>query len=193
MKKLLLIQAHPDPESYCQALGESYLTGIGQNAEIRTINIRDLEFNPNLKYGYRKRTELEPDLLAAWEKIKWADHITIIHPLWWGGLPAMAKGFFDRLFLPGFAYQKEENSMIRWQKLLKGRTGRIIVTMDQPAWYYYMYYWAPGVRALKKLTFEYTGIRPVKVNSIGPIRLSKDSFRSKWLTKVLQMGKHDCK
>ncbi|KPM48495.1 NAD(P)H-dependent oxidoreductase [Jiulongibacter sediminis] len=191
MKKLLLIQAHPDPESYCQALGEFYMDGIGQNAEVQTIIIRDLEFSPNLKYGYRKRTELEPDLLDAWEKIKWADHITIIHPLWWGGLPAMAKGFFDRLFLPGFAFQKKENTIISWEKLLKGKTGRVIATMDQPAWYYWLYYWAPGIRAVKKLTFEFTGIEPVKVTSIGPIRLSKDSFRSKWLTKVNQLGKRD--
>ncbi|MGR3811363.1 NAD(P)H-dependent oxidoreductase [Jiulongibacter sp. NS-SX5] len=191
MKKVLVIQAHPDPESYCQALGESYVRGIKTHSEVKVLYIRNLDFNPNLKFGYRKRTDLEPDLLKAWEDVKWADHITIIHPLWWGGLPAMAKGFFDRLFLPGFAFQKHEKTNIKWQKLLRGKTGRIIVTMDQPPLYYLLYYWSPSIRAVKKLTFEFTGVKPVKVTAIGPIRLSKDSFRAKWLKKVENLGKRD--
>ena len=43
--------------------------------------IADLKFNTNLQFGYQKRTELEPDLLKAWEKIKWTDHLVWVHPV----------------------------------------------------------------------------------------------------------------
>lgn len=189
MKKLLLIQGHPDNESYCFALGNAYKKGaLSVGAEVQEIVIRDLQFSPNLAMGYRKRTELEPDLLVAWEKIRWAEHIVFIYPLWWGGLPAIAKGFFDRLFLPGMAFQKREGS-IWWDKLLTNKTAHIITTMDQPTWYYWLYYWAPSHRAVKKLTFEFVGIKPVRITSIGPIRLSKESFREKWLQKIEKLGK----
>ncbi len=192
MKKILVIQAHPDPESYCAALAEAYMKGAQKaGAQVNSLILQNLDFDPNLRYGYRKRMELEPDLLDAWDQIMEADHLVIVHPVWWGGLPAKAKGFFDRLFLPGMAYSKHENSLIKWDKLLAGKTGRIVVTMDQPSWYYYLYYWAPSILAVKKLTFEFTGVKPVYTTAIGPIRLSKAGFREKWLLKIQQTGEKD--
>jgi NAD(P)H dehydrogenase (quinone) len=120
-KKILIINGHPYKESLNFALAEAYKKGAAESgAEIKEINIADLQFNPNLQYGYRKRTELEPDLLESWEKIKWAEHLVFVFPIWWGGMPAMLKGFFDRLFLPGFAFQYRENS-VWWDKLLDGK------------------------------------------------------------------------
>ena len=105
-KRILIINGHPNNDSFNFALAGSYKKGaLRAGAEVQEIVIRDLTFNPNLKSGYQKRTELEPDLLAAWDKIKWADHLVWVHPVWWGGLPAVTKGFIDRVFLPGFAFQ----------------------------------------------------------------------------------------
>ena len=110
--KILIINGHPDQESFNFALSKAYISGAkSNNAEVQVINIRELDFNPNLQYGYRKRTELEPDLLDAQEKIKWADHLVWIYPVWWGSLPAIMKGFIDRTFLPGFAFAKREGSV----------------------------------------------------------------------------------
>ena len=79
---ILLIQGHPDKESYNSALAEAYKKGaISSGAEVREIVIAELTFNPNLEFGYRKRTELEPDLLKAQESIKWANHIVWIYPV----------------------------------------------------------------------------------------------------------------
>jgi NAD(P)H dehydrogenase (quinone) len=188
MKKTLIIQGHPDIESYCRALGNAYKVGaIDSGAEVQEIIVSDLNFKPSLEFGYRKRTELEPDLLAAQEKIKWADHLVIIYPLWWGGMPALLKGFFDRVFLPGFAFQKRENS-VWWDKYLTGKSARIITTMDQPAWYHWLVYGEPAHKAMKKMILEFCGIKPVKITSIGPIRFSKDVFRKKYLEKVKFLG-----
>ena len=82
MRKILIINGHPDKESYCASLVQAYKNGaIKAGAEIKEITIADLRFNPNLQFGYRKRTELEPDLLDAWEKIKWADHLVWVYPV----------------------------------------------------------------------------------------------------------------
>ncbi|WCL80985.1 NAD(P)H-dependent oxidoreductase [Saprospira sp. CCB-QB6] len=188
-KKIVIIVGHPDKESYNFSLAAAYKAGAEQSgAEVREINIRDLDFNPNLEYGYRKRTELEPDLLQSQETLKWADHIVWVYPVWWGSVPAIMKGFLDRVLLPGFAFKKRDDSLW-WDKFFTGKTSRIISTMDQPNWYYKWIYKAPSHNAMKKLTMNFIGVKSVKITSIGPVRMSKDAFRANWLKKVEELGR----
>ncbi|WP_282079506.1 NAD(P)H-dependent oxidoreductase [Aquimarina algiphila] len=187
-KRIVLIIGHPDKESYNNALAEAYKKGVQTSGtEIQEIIIRDLEFNPNLQFGYRKRTELEPDLLNAQKKLKWADHLVWIYPVWWGSVPAIMKGFLDRVLLPGFAFNKRKNSLW-WDKSFTGKTARIICTLDQPSWYYKWFYRSPSHNAMKKLTMNFIGVKKVRITTIGPIRLSKEKFRVKWLKKVEKLG-----
>ncbi len=188
MKKILIINGHPDKESFSFGLSEAYKKGAEKsNAEIKEINIRELTFNPNLQFGYRKRTELEPDLLDAQDKIKWADHIVWVYPVWWSSVPAIMKGFLDRILLPGFAFKKRENSLLS-DKCLTGKSARIICTMDQPTWFYKLVYRSPSHNAMKKGTLHYIGIKKVRIAAIGPIRLSTEEFKAKWLNKVEKLG-----
>ncbi|AZA60673.1 NAD(P)H-dependent oxidoreductase [Chryseobacterium indoltheticum] len=189
MKKIALINGHPNHESFNFALAEAYKKGVEDSgAEIKEIIIRDLDFNPNLQFGYQKRMDLEPDLLKAWEIIQLADHLVWVHPVWWGGLPAITKGFIDRLFLPGLAFKYRENS-VWWDKFLKGKTAHIITTIDQPGWYYRMFYGRPSINQLKKSTLEFCGVKPVKVTYIGIIKNSKEEQRQKWIEKVYSLGR----
>ncbi|QYJ67413.1 NAD(P)H-dependent oxidoreductase [Flavobacterium litorale] len=188
MKKIVIINGHPKPNSFNTALAEAYKQGaIAGGAIIREINIGQLQFNPNLSDGYSEITELEPDLIAAWEKIKWANHLVWVHPVWWGGLPAITKGFIDRLFLPGMAFKYRENSVF-WDKLLKGKTARIITTMDQPGWYYWLVFGRPSINQLKKTVLQFCGVKPVKVTAIGIIKTSSVAQREKWLQRVRMLG-----
>lgn len=188
MKKIVVINGHPNRESFNFGLAKAYKEGALQSgAEIREITISELKFDSNLQFGYQKRMELEPDLLKAWETIQWADHLVWIHPVWWGGLPARTKGFIDRLFLPGIAFKYRENSMW-WDKLLKGKTGHIITTLDQPGWYYRLLYGRPSVNQLKKSTLEFCGVKPVKVTYVGIIKTSDEKLRTQWLTKIKVLG-----
>lgn len=188
MKKIAIINGHPNKESFNSGVAEAYKNGaIEAGAEIKEIRIADLNFNPNLQFGYQKRMNLEPDLLNAWETIQWADHLVWIHPVWWGGLPALMKGFIDRLFLPGLAYKYRENSLW-WDKLLKGKTAHIITTIDQPGWYYRFVYGRPSVNQLKKSILEFCGIKPVKVTYLGIVRTSTEEQRKIWLKKVRVLG-----
>lgn len=161
---------------------------MSSGAEVEEIVVAALDFNPNLRYGYRKRTNLEPDLLEAQRLIQWSEHIVLVHPVWWGSVPALLKGFLDRTFLPGFAFKKHEGSLTRWDKLLKGRSAHIIATADQPAWFYRLRYNRPSHHMLKGLLFEFCGVRPVKSTFLGPLRLSSDAFRERGLEKVYALG-----
>ncbi|MDP9955030.1 putative NADPH-quinone reductase [Epilithonimonas hungarica] len=188
MKKILIINGHPNKASFNFGIAEAYKKGaVESGAEVKEIIIAELNFNPNLQFGYQKIMELEPDLTEAWEKIIWADHLVWVHPVWWGGLPAITKGFVDRLFLPGRAFKYRENS-VWWDKLLKGRTAHIITTLDQPGLYYRLMFGRPSVNQLKRSVLQFCGIKPVKVTYIGIIKTSNDHQRKVWLEKVRSAG-----
>ena len=188
MKKILIINGHPNSESYNDALAEAYKRGaLAKGYEVVQINVRELKFDLNLNNGYSKSEELESDVILAQKKIKWADHIVIIHPLWWGSIPALLKGFFDRVLLPDFAFKYKTNSPM-WDKLLQGRSGRVIYTLDYPLWYYRFVLKAPSEKQIKKMTLEFCGIKPVVITAIGPIRKSTDEFRKNWLLKIETLG-----
>ncbi|OLY94683.1 Putative NADPH-quinone reductase (modulator of drug activity B) [Cnuella takakiae] len=188
MKKVLLINGHPDPESYNYALARAYAEGLATTgATLQQIDIASLQFNPNLQHGYRKRTALEPDLLQAIEQIKWADHLVWVFPMWWYGYPAVMKGFIDRTFLPGITFEYIPNKPLP-KKLLKGKTGHIIITADTPGWYNYLFMHRPAINQFKKGTLAFCGVHPVKLTYIAPIRDSSEGFRKGWLEKVRQEG-----
>ena len=188
-KKTLIIHGHPNKESFCSALSQAYKAGaLDAGAEVRELEVGDLQFNPNLAHGYRKRTELEADLLKAQDSIKWADHLVFVYPTWWGTMPALLKGFIDRTFLPGFAFKYRDDS-IWWDRLLKGRTARLIVTMDAPVWFYWLAYGRPGHNAMKKMVLEFCGIKPVRITSFGSVKRSSEKERARWLAKVESLGR----
>lgn len=187
-KKVLVINGHPDNESFNYALSEAYLDGLsGSNVPVELLNIADLNFNPNLKYGYRKISELEPDLLQAIDQIKHADHLVWILPMWWYGMPALMKGFIDRIFLPGFFFKYQKGNPFP-KKLLKGKTARLIITADTVRWYDRWFMGSPLINQFKKGTLEFCGVKPVKITYIAPIKNSTASFRAKWLEKVKKLG-----
>jgi len=189
MKKILIINGHPDPESLNHALARAYGDGaLAAGASVELINISELSFNPNLQFGYRKRMELESDLVAAWDKIIKADHLVWIHPVWWGGMPAMMKGFIDRLFLPGRAFEYKANSIF-WKKLLVGKTAHIITTLDQPGWYYWLRYGRPSVNQLKRSILEFCGVSPVAVSYFGIVKTSSVTQRELWIKEVAAKGR----
>ncbi|MDN3620183.1 NAD(P)H-dependent oxidoreductase [Polaribacter undariae] len=188
MKTILIINGHPDKESFNYALSSAYIKGTGKtDATILQINIADLKFNPNLEFGYRKRMELEPDLSVAIEKIKKADHIVWVFPMWWYGYPAIMKGFIDRVFLPGITYQPIEGKALP-EKLLKGKSARLIITADTPKWYDFLIMKSPAINQFKNGTLKFCGVNPVRTTYIASIKNSSSNFRTRWLQKVTFLG-----
>ena len=188
-KRILVILGHPDGDRFCGAIANSCLEGarVAGN-EVRQISLGDLSFDPVLHKGYARIQELEPDLVAAQEAITWAQHIVFVYPTWWGGMPALLKGFIDRVFLPGFAFRYREDSPF-WDRLLTGRSAHLLVTMDTPPWYYRLVYRMPGHNQMKRTILEFSGIKPVAVSSFGPVKGSSQQQREKWLGKAREYGR----
>lgn len=186
--KILVINGHPDSQSFCSALADAYIEGAtSSNAQIKSLDVGGLRFNPNLQFGYRQRTELEEDLLTAQEFIQWADHLVFVYPTWWGAMPALLKGFLDRILLPGFAFKYRPNSSL-WDKLLVGKSAHLIVTTDTPSWYNRLIYRRAGYQLMKRNILQFCGVTPVRITEIGPVKPSSPEKRVKWLDKVKRMG-----
>ena len=187
-KKTLVIMGHPYKESLCAALADAYCDGAKKSdVEIRRTDLADLDFDPILHKGYREIQALEPDLERAQEDILWAEHLVFVYPIWWATMPALLKGFLDRVFLPGFAFKYKKDSPW-WDKLLKGRSARIITTMDAPLFYYWLVNWNSGHRAMKKATLEFCGVKPVKITTFSQVKNSTKDKRENGLRKVKNLG-----
>lgn len=188
MKNILIINGHPDRESYNWALSKSYSKGaIMAEARVETINLIDLKFDPNLKYGYRIPYPLEPDLEDAIVKLKNADHIVWFFPMWWYGIPALLKGFIDRSFLPGVTFKYQKGSPFP-NKLLKGKTSRMVITSDTVSWYHSLVMKKPVINQMRKGVLEFCGVKPVKTTYLAPVKSSSLEQRKKWLHKVSKLG-----
>lgn len=187
--RILLLLAHPAPSGLCHALAESYRKGAeSAGHEVRFLSLGDMAFDPILHDGYHTIQPLEPDLVAAQEAIAWARHLVFVYPNWWGTMPALLKGFFDRVFLPGFAFKYRDNSPF-WDRLLTGRSAHLLVTMDTPPWYYRWVFRMPGHNQMRRTILEFSGIKPVRITSFGPVRHSTLERREKWLAQAYDIGR----
>ncbi|MDR2636158.1 MAG: NAD(P)H-dependent oxidoreductase [Campylobacteraceae bacterium] len=189
-KKILIINGHPDKESLNYAIADAYEKGAAaKDVVIKKINIGELEFDLNLKFGYKKEMELEPDLKDSIEKIKWANHIVFVYPLWWGSYPAVMKGFIDRIFLPKIAFDHDGNG--KRIELLKGKSARIIVTMEQPAWYYKFVCHSCATVQLKHITLNFCGIKKTKTTYFGSIGKMGEEKRKEILKTTESIAQKD--
>ncbi|MBX4152094.1 NAD(P)H-dependent oxidoreductase [Paenibacillus sp. FSL W7-1279] len=189
MKKVLIIQGNPIANSYGSLLAEVYARGAAESgAEVRELVLAELEFDLNLSGGYKGKQPLEPDLQKAQELISWADHLVFVYPNWWGGMPALLKGFIDRVFLPGFAFKYRKNSPLP-EQLLKGKTARLIVTMDSPYVYYRFYLGQPGHQMMKHSILKFCGVGSVRATNITQLRKMPEVARKQWLERVHRMGR----
>jgi len=188
-KKILVILGHPNWDTFCGYLTCRY-EEAAKNAghEVRRVNIGELHFDPILHKGYKEIQALESDLVNFQNDFRWADHITLIYPIWWTTMPALLKGVFDRMFLPGFSFSMRKGSMMgMWNMLLKGRTGRMVVTMDNSAWMDRIFM-GDYTNEVKRGVFWFSGIWPTRVTAIGKVKFMSPEDRTKWGDKVAKLG-----
>lgn len=186
-KRILVLSANPRKDSFVHQLALTYSTAAQKNNEVKILELADMDFNADLSSGYEQEQTMEASLKAFQDALKWCDHLVICAPVWWGALPAKLKGLIDRTFLPGFAFQYEEGKLMP-EKLLKGKTARLILTMDTPPWYYVLIQRAPVIHQLKKATLEFVGFTAIKSKMIGPVISSSINARSKWLNYTSELG-----
>jgi NAD(P)H dehydrogenase (quinone) len=186
---ILVIDAHPSASSLCASLAERYAREAGTHVPVERLTLRELQFDPILREGYRQEQPLEPDLREAQAQMARARHLVFVYPSWWGTYPALLKGFLDRTLLPGFAFRFR--SARSWDGLLAGRSARLIVTMDWPAWAYWLLQGSPGHRAMGRATLGFCGVKPVRITSLGPVHGSSEADRAGFLESVARLARSE--
>lgn len=186
-KRILVLSGSPKENSFSNRLAEVYTDAAKHNHDVRIHRIADMAFDPDLDTGYGRDKHLEPDLAAFQESVRWSDHMLITTPVWWGAVPAKLKGVFDRTFLPGFAFKYQKGKLMP-DKLLTGKTARIVMTMDTPPWYYRLSQGAPALKQLKIATLEFCGFSRVRNNMLGPVISSNETRRAQWLEMLARLG-----
>ena len=198
---ILVINGHPDKESYCQAIFQTIVENIdSKRHELEMINLNEEEFDPVLRYGYRQRMEDNPFILRSQELIQWADHFIFVYPIWWSSMPSLLKGWIDRVFTPGVAYSSNHKGIFivnfitgrQFKKLLKGKTADIITTSQGPSWWYKIFSGiisvpdSYGVAVLKNAVLNHCGIKTRKVMNLGDMNREPNTLevREKFLEKV---------
>lgn len=185
MSRTLVIDGHPNPDSFCAALARSYADSA---TDTLLIALRDLNFDLNMHYGYTKKMDIEPDLAQARQAIRDAQHIVVVTPVWWGSVPALLKGFFDRALLPGEDFKYTDKGLP--VGLLKGRSARLIITCDTPRFLFPLMPYTK-IDSVTKGTLKFCGFKPVKVTWFTPVRTSTPEKRAEWLQSVKDLASQE--
>mgnify|MGYP000060269777 CR=1 FL=1 len=187
--KVYILLGHPDSDSFNGQIFETYCKEmIAVGHEIKAQRIGEMRFDPILWKGYKIFQELEPDLKKAQENILWCEKWAIIYPIWWGSIPAILKGFFDRALYSGFAYRYHKNDPF-WDKLLKGRSADLITTCDAPKWWIWWQYRNSDLNTIKRATLEFCGFSPIRVKRIDKVRYRSELERKKILEDIKKFAK----
>jgi NAD(P)H dehydrogenase (quinone) len=113
--KHLIIYSHPNPKSFNHAILETYRATLAQKwHEVRLRDLYALNFDPTLSakdFELLMKGMAAPDVQEEQTHIRWADVLTFIFPIWWTGLPAKVKGYIDRVFSHGFAFQVDKGGI----------------------------------------------------------------------------------
>lgn len=192
-KKVFVLVGHPDSNTTVGSLAGAYIEGAkAEGHEVRRINIGELQFDPMLHKGYKEIQALEPDLIRVQDNFKWADHIVIFYPNWWCSMPAILKGMFDRMWLPGFAFNfekdKEGKRTNKLIEMFKGKTARVVVTTGtHPV--KIRFHFGDFTNEIIRGILGFSGISPVRRTVFGPAEKATDKCKAQWHNKMRKLGK----
>ncbi len=129
----LIVYCHPNPNSFNHAILQAVreqLQEMGHSFSVRDLYAQN--FNPVLtgaEIADSRKEGIPADVRAEQDAIRAADRVLFIYPLWWSGMPAMLKGYFDRVFGEGFAFRI---SGLEMEGLLQPRKVLLFTTTGAP-------------------------------------------------------------
>ena len=191
--KVLIVYAHPNPQSFNHAILESFTKGLAEAGHTyEVVDLYAIKFNPCLSgedFGKFMQGKVSDDVRDQQEKVSQANGLVFIHPVWWIGQPAILKGWIDRVFSMGFAYMLDEKTghpqgLLKNQKALiintTGGTEEESKTMG-------------GTDVLKKIEgdfmLKFTGIGNVQHVLFYNVIMTDDATRKGYLEKARDLGK----
>lgn len=176
---MLLIQGHPHGggSHLCHALAEAYGDGVlaaGGSIDVLDIGLRDI---PLLRDPADWQTGPGPAFVAGDQALlRKARHVTIIFPLWMGGMPAALRAWMEQVLRGGFAIEETDHGRVR---KFKGVSARLIVTMGMPTLFYRWYFGQPGTKLLRRSILGFAGVGPIEQTLIGRVdHMPPDRFQS---------------
>jgi len=132
--KHLIVAAHPVEDSFTMGLTRTYAAELKQLGHSQqTYDLYRMGFNPVLAahelLPASADIPVSADVAKAQDDIRAADVLTVVYPLWWLSMPAMMKGFVDRVFARGFAYEAHDGVV---RGLLAGKKSILITLSGAP-------------------------------------------------------------
>ena len=109
LMRVLVVYCHPVPDSFCAAVRDAAMAAIrAKGGEVRLIDLYAERFDPVMpaeeRRTYNDGAPADPALEPHIEQLQWAEAILFVYPTWWYGLPAMLKGWFDRVWAKDVAF-----------------------------------------------------------------------------------------
>jgi NAD(P)H dehydrogenase (quinone) len=149
--RVFYIYAHPEPKSFNSALKETALAALQKKGhEVKLSDLYAMKYNPVLTasdFPERKNPDFfnpfleairasktgafAPDIKEEMEKVKWADHLIFQFPIYFTSMPAIMKGWIDRVLAPGFGFNPITNSAYD-TGLFKGKSSMLVSTAGSP-------------------------------------------------------------
>ena len=179
----LIIVSHPDEQSFSHAVARKAADACrAAGMEVAFHSIYDEHFDPVLSGSELARQySFEPLVQRYIEETRSTDHFIFVHPDWWSGPPALLKGWIDRVFRPGIAYDwvGEEFSEKSHVPLLTNRSATVFIPTDRGE--------DEPSAALPLFWTElcaYAGLDPLQVTVFPEVRRSSMRQRRTWLGEV---------
>ncbi|MGB8321204.1 MAG: NAD(P)H-dependent oxidoreductase [Ignavibacteriaceae bacterium] len=186
--KVVIIFNHPFEGSYCNAILESAIDGLKKaNHSVDLIHLDREGFNPvmtaeDLK-GFKESRAIDPKVIEYKERLGKAEHLVFIFPIWWELMPAMTKGFIDKVIFPGVAYNyTKKGFMSKSFNRINGIT--LITTMNTPSFFYRILFGNAIKKAVLFGTFWKTGYKHRKWINLSMVKIVSNKKRKKWLFKI---------
>lgn len=197
-QRILVLIGTPLPATLNHALARAYIDAARRaGADVRVIDLADdpIPSHPRSREELRAPRDehdrqLDPEVARYLADVLWAEHLVFFHPQWWGTYPAAMKAFIDRVILSGAAFRYQQTTAVP-EKLLTGRTARIVMTMDSPRWWNRFVYRNAAETSLKRAILGYCGVRTIGVTRLSPVRFSDHGVRTDWIGLATQFGRRD--
>lgn len=188
---ICVIQGHPHAggKHLCHALAAGYIAGAkSAGARVETVDLGEL----NVDFLRNPADFLTPPpavIVDAQGRVQRCKHLLVIYPLWLGTMPAIVKAFFEQLSRNEFAISSGGE---RWpRQMLKGRSGRVVVTMGMPAAAYRLIFGAHGVRGFESGILGMAGFNPVRETLIGGVGAVKPAHADQLIKRLRDLGARD--
>lgn len=183
---ILVVFAHPNPKSFGKGIVDTIKNTIEEKGD--TVKVRDLytiHFDPLLKpsdFEEFQSGTVPSDIKVEQDNIRWADTIIFVYPVWWAGMPAMLKGYVDRVFSYGFGYEYVNGSPVG---LLKGKRGLFFSTTRSPSDLYEQSGMHNSMKqAADQGIFTFCGMDVINHIFFGAVPHVSDETRKEYLKEV---------